>query len=478
MITEKAEEMKRSICAAAVLVIVFLVAGNANCPAAGESESTALNIPAEEAAVDPQFCALFVADNISDIYYKPWMLSEVALTLVKTGREDKVAEILGKASVIAEGLDNPSYRADALMEVAGGYAEINRYREALAIAATIEATIPRVKTFCDIALKYAENGDEKRAFEVLEATLSGLGKKLGPVTDSALVELASAYISIGGYEDVSRIESEIKDPYFKVMILTDTANAHTASGKKGEALKLLERASVEAGYIQDEINTPLALSAAASGYAKAGKAEHALKILEGADKLTANIGSKYSKPEVLAGIVSGYIEADRPDLALGIAESMQDDNYKPRSLVGIAIKYGPTEPARSREILKMALEIAKLIRSPYSQASVMADIARGYLDIGDNETALDVIEDMRDDYNKPRSLAEIAMVFSLKGDKEKASGIFFQALEVASTISDNFYKSWALAEIAVKYSEAGMEPDDKAKAVLRRIVEDTAAGRG
>jgi len=103
---------------------------------------------------------------------------------------------------------------------------------------------------------------------------------------------------------------------------------------------------------------------------------------------------------------------------------------------------------------------------------------RGYLKLGYLDTALETAGNMRDDYNKPRSLSEVAVKYAEKNNKEKAADVFWQALECASTIDDNFYKSWALAEIAVRYSEVGMKPDEKSKEVLKRIVEDTIIASG
>ncbi len=438
-----------------------------------------LHISQQEAREDVHYCALFVADKIVDIYYKPWMLSEVALTLIEVDQRDKVAEILEEASVIARGLSNPSYRADALLEVASGYTEIEQYDKAMEIAGTIEAVIPRVKTFCTIAIKYDEDGFHDKAVDVLSKTLGSMGEASRKTRDSALVELTFAYAAMGEYDESLRISQEIEAPYSRVTAFLGLAEEYIRSRQKAEALKVLGRAQVTAGLIQDSIETPTALAEIAKQYAEVKETGRAVAILDGALTVTMEIKSKYSKPDILSKISDGYLKAGRYEKALEVAESIEDDNYKPRALAAAAIGYAKAgHKTKADEILVRALDEVKSIRSPYSQASVMADIARRYLELGQYDTALGVAVSMRDDYNKPRSFAEIAAAFAKKGNKEKAAEIFTQALEWASTIEDNFYKSWALAEIAVKYSEVEMKADEAAKDVLEKIVKDTIGTSG
>ena len=456
--------------------IILIVAGQCR---AEDVPDVSLHITQSEAEEDVHYCALFVADKIVDIYYKPWMLSEVALTLIEVGQLDKVDEILDKASTIAMGLNNPSYRADALLEVASGYAEIEQYSKAVAIAETIKAVVPRVKTFCAIAIKYGEDGLHENAINVLSQALGGVEEVPGNTRDSALVELTITYAAIGEDAQGLLMAKEIGAPYSRVMAISGIAKEEIKSKQKKKALKTLGEAWVIAGQIEDSIETPTAFAEIAKQYAEVKETDRAVTILDGALKVTVAIKSKYSKPDVLSRISDGYLKAGRYEKALEVAETIEDDNYRPRALAEAAVGYAKAGHKRKAdEILIQALDEVKSVRSPYSQASVMADIARKYLEMNQYDAALEVAISMRDDYNKPRSLAEIAAKFGEKGKKEKAAEIFTQALRVASIIEDNFYKSWALAEIAVKYSEVKMKPDETAKIVLKEIVQGVSVASG
>lgn len=464
--------MKGAFTIAAIFLGIILIACG-QCRAEDLSD-VSLHISQQEAEKDVHYCALFVADKITDIYYKPWMLSEVALTLVEVGEQGKVGGILDKAAAIAMGLNNPSYRADALLEVASGYAEIEQHNKALSIADTIEAVIPRIKTFCAIATKYNEDGFHDKSIDVLARALGSLNEAPGNTRDNALVALSSAYAAVGEYDEGLRVSQGIEAPYPRVTAFLGIAEEYIRSRQKAEALKVLGRTRVTAGLIQDSIETPTALAEIAKQYAEVKEADHAVAILDGALKVTTEIKSKYSKPDILSKISDGYLKAGLYEKALEVAESIEDDNYKPRAMAKAAVGYAKAgHKTKADEILIRALDEVRSVRSPYSQASVMADIARRYLELDQYDIALEVAVSMRDDYNKPRSFAEIAAAFGEKGDKEKAAGIFVQALQAASTVEDNFYKSWALAEIAVKYSEAEMIPDAAAKDVLKKIVRDT-----
>ena len=186
--------MKRLLKAAVFFFAIILIVGG-QCRAE-DIPDVSLHITQQKAEEDVHYCALFVADKIVDIYYKPWMLSEVALTLIEVGQRDKVDEILDKAAIIAMGLNSPSYRADALLEVASGYAEIEQYSKAVEIAETIKAVVPRVKTFCAIAIKYDEDGLHENAINMLSQALGSMEEVPGNTRDSALVELAIAYAAI------------------------------------------------------------------------------------------------------------------------------------------------------------------------------------------------------------------------------------------------------------------------------------------
>jgi len=432
-----------------------------------------IKISKEDASTDPRMCALFVAYRITDIYYKPWMLSEVALKFYGTKYADKIPVVLTEAETIAKGLDNPSYRADALLEVARGYAKTGEFNKAEQIAYTIGSLLPRVKTFCLISRHYMEADKKEEAKNILLKgfeTTKGDGDKN---MDMGLLEIVKALVESGAFGDARAVSEKIVNGAKKTEALCVTAGAYFKIKDISRANEMIAAAEKVAGASDDKIDLSGACVEIAKTYILMGNKERAKKYAEEAFEISEKIESKYSKPELLARISAVYGDLGELDQALIIANSISDKNYGPRALAKLAVfNFNAGKKDEAYSILASARTSAKSIRSAYAQANVMVDIADSYAEMNDFDSQLAVSELMSDDYNKPRSLGKTAVNFAKKGDAGRAQDIFEKALKVTSEIEDNFYKAWALAEISNKYSDAGLAPDRRAYTILRRIANE------
>jgi len=431
-------------------------------------------VSADKAKQGIQYCAVFVADHIVDIYYKPWMLSETALTLLISGEHKKARAVLDKAYNIALGLDNPSYKADAMLEVAKGYSRIKEYKKAVAIADAIEAVIPRIKTYAAVALNYYDGGKAVEARELLDRTAMWVENDLKKdLSDRALGKLAETYISVGETDSALDLADKISGNAARARILVKVSEAYLKVNNKEKALFALSEAEKTVLTVEDPLEGPVISAGIAVVYSGMGEKSRSGEFLKRAYGDAMAIRSKYSKPEVLSRVSASCLKSGFRDMALDVAYSIGDDNYGPRALAEAAVFC--EDKSEAEKVLSDALKAVEDIRSRYSQASVMFDITKSYVRLGDPGRALEIAGEMQDDYNKPRALAMIANEYAMNGDKAAAYRIFDASLEVAGMIEDNFYKSWALAYISDKFAASGLSVDERIKKALVRIVDATVA---
>ena len=427
----------------------------------------------EQASEDIRLCSIFVAERITDVYYKPWMFSEVASTFAKSGQRDLAAAILEKALMVASTIEDESYKSDALLEISEGYAEINNFDKALKVAGRIRTPLSRTKGFNNIARKYIENKETQKAEQILFVALIGAGVMKGKAADTANKEIALTYAKMGKFQEALSVAMEIKDSEGRVEALTVLASAGTETGEKEKTMSVLERAVETAELVGDNAYAASSYALISMSYAKAGEKEAALKLAARAGEKLENVTSKHERQNVLLKMAEAYAELGKSDESFIYAKRIEDETKAPVAFAKAAGSYFKAgNEAKAREALEEALAVSGKIRSGYSQAKVMNNIVSVYLEMGDMKKALEAARAMKDDYTQPRALSTVALKMWQAGQKGEAPGIMAEALEVIRTIKDNFYKSWALADIAVKYNEAGIELDEKTRKTLEGIVED------
>ena len=69
-------------------------------------------------------CALFIAKTIENANFKAWALAEIAGKYAEVGQKEKAAQIVSQALETAKTIEDASYKAVALAEIAGKYAEV------------------------------------------------------------------------------------------------------------------------------------------------------------------------------------------------------------------------------------------------------------------------------------------------------------------------------------------------------------------
>ncbi len=117
---------------------------------------------------------------------------------------------------------------------------------------------------------------------------------------------------------------------------------------------------------------------------------------------------------------------------------------------------------KASELSSQAIQIVQKIEN--TKAERLAEIALKCAEAGEYEQALVLLKPIEDD-EKVVALAKIAIKYAEAEEYHKA-------LEVTRTIKHTSYKVNVLAEIGFKYAQAGEKVDNRARKILREIIED------
>ncbi len=221
----------------------------------------------------------------------------------------------------------------------------------------------------------------------------------------------------------------------------------------------------------------LLLAKIAVGYAKLGQQEKASKLLIPA-LVTAKSNNSFDiRTELLRELGVIYIEMGQYDKALEVAKSLQA--YKPIDK-DIELKHITIQMAKAGQYDK-ALQTAKLIsvggvfsgyttvtRSISSQATVMAEVALKYAQIGQKGKAEQILaQALQIAKTSNEQMVEVALKYAQIGQKGKAEQILAQVSQNAQDTSSPSDSTF----LAVKYEEVGQQ--SKAEQLLAQALQKT-----
>jgi len=312
---------------------------------------------------------------------------------------------------ISQFINNPYYRALALLEVATHYAEMGQNEQADKILSILYVLSKKINdiNMRNIILKkitiiYAQSNNFAKAFNILKLisnadikyhTLIKITDEFTTLQCSGGVTLTKRIISI-----LSKYLNATSNPYYKSLILTDMVNIedYQTLKQKDEILNkafnltqtidnhflkakaLLKIANqyydldMRAAFLSllsdaltltkkmNLIDRLDILAQIAFGYASDGQIEASLDILNQALSLAKNIDDAYCKIENLIKLIDNYIEID--ELACMMGREIENK-----------AKWDCTK------ILVEALKIAQKIRNGDSRIVALLDIADNYLQI-------------------------------------------------------------------------------------------------
>ena len=430
-------------------------------------EESLLNRASEYASAGYYDLAVEIITEVNNPVMTPIAMAEVAGHYALAGLDEQATKVLNQALEMAQRIDNAEYRTLTLRGIASHLIQAGQTKHVpqvleLALKSTSaineaqsrdNAAAMKLSGMLGIASQFAEVGQQRRAKELLDQTLPKirtLASKPFPLEKTlnlvvAAVQYAALEQNNKAIETLAEAKTAaqtIEEPQTKSNAIARVAEGYAEIGDF-EMAQQIARSLKSVSYREQ------AFRGIALAYAKAGYSEQALKLAK-------SIGS----PNVtLGGIVRHYLQSGQYDQALEIVQQ----NALSDLLSDVAVAYLEAgQPER-------ALEIAKSIESSpdtiHHKDWRFSAIAPGFAKLGNLEQALQVAQDIKDKSYKaqaltasveqyvarePGKVGAIQQIFlvltnrfnSLLGgsndsnkDKDKASDILFQALQVVNSMA-------------------------------------------
>lgn len=259
---------------------------------------------------------------------------------------------------------------------------------------------------------------------------------------------AAKYLEDGQYDQAFQIVQKIEEPSFKIMVLTGLADK---CREKDKVSHMLSYALQVAHTIDDIFTKYQELIGIANKYVEIGQYDQALQIANTID----NIPFEGATTIIVNGkhIRVGQYDEDFPRL-------IDYSSAKAQVLSAISVKYAKdNQMDKALETLSQVLHESYTIKDTFIKSRVLAEIAEKYLEIGQNEQALQIAQMIENSSKKTRVFVRISDEYVKTGQSSRASGVLSQAFQVARTIEDDKedvpVKTILLAEIARKHVRIG-----------------------
>lgn len=264
----------------------------------------------------------------------------------KCGQEEQALEILARAHHLCNESEDLA-KDPALAQIAGGFAELQRYDRADQVIEEIEDPFQFAHATARVALEYHQAGDSARALTLLaEAMEIGrdeevYGEQSLRVRESLLDELAVCYALVGHYEEalqitglmnsqdqqhrtlggiaklcvrsgnnsrVFQVSEMIKDNYARALCDVEIVDAFIASEQLALADHTLSEAFARTATIERPYQKALALMEIAPRFARREQATKASEVLFEALTTLAMINDSYHQSHALINLAGKYSE--------------------------------------------------------------------------------------------------------------------------------------------------------------------------
>jgi tetratricopeptide (TPR) repeat protein len=264
----------------------------------------------------------------------------------RSGQEESALEILSRAhqeSKESEGFDSGA----TLAQIAGGFAELQRYDRADQVIEEIENPFQFAHATAMVSLEYHKAGDTARALELLIDAMEIVrdeevyGEQSLSLRESLLSELAGCYALFGHYDEALQIAGlmsaqdqrhrtlreiaqqcvraghnsrafqvieVIEDPYARVLAELEIGDAFVASDKLELADHALSQALARAIALERPFEKAMALIVTAPRFARREQAAQASQILFDALQTLATIDDGYQQSQALINLAGKYQE--------------------------------------------------------------------------------------------------------------------------------------------------------------------------
>jgi len=350
-------------------------------------------------------CAAFIAERIKSSDGHAEAIRAILPFYLEKDLVDDAAEF-------ANSIDDPFTRDRLLTQVAARCAAIDEDDYAFQLIEAIEEPSAQAQSREQIALQKCAKSEFEKAYEVA-GTLEH--------PDNVFAAIAVNAAQDGNAETSAEAVEAIEFPYLKAVSLQTIAGQKIEAGQTKEALEFLEKAIETAQEIDFTEEKIRALTDIASHFTDARRNDRAIETLDKAKHLAEALDNVH-REAFLANIAYGFFRAGSIDLADRTLDLVKDKTQISSCLVGFAREYWTKdEKSDAVETLEEAYEILKSqhereTRDSRSKFSLFGTIAAQFANYGKPERAIEIAQNIPDENEQMSALAQIAQIFTLKGE--------------------------------------------------------------
>lgn len=422
------------------------------------------------AEIDDEEYALQLSDAIEDHGLQSQAFERIGIVLAAKGKVEKAAEVadlmghpdfvyasiavnqaaLGRDAAVIEALariEFPSARVAALQQIGAAQIEagetekgIVTIEEAVASAGEIEHDEEQIRTLCELGNVFLDAKANDKAIETFDMAKSLAELLENTHRETFLVNCALGFLHAGSIELADRTLDLVADKTQLAAAMLGFARDHWRKEEKEEAVDALEEGyailkSQRENETRDSRSRNALFTTIATQFAGFGRSERGVEIaLENSDP--------NEQMSALAQISQILTIQNEDDLAREALNLINEDANRLLALVAIADgKRKLDKPEEAVIVLDEAATLAETV----PQISARSEV-----------------------------LIEIADRFATLEQPEKARATSIENLSIISQIRDESSRAVALANLAAVYSTAGIEPDEREKAVMRGLANSVA----
>ncbi|MEP0998778.1 hypothetical protein NC974_11925 [Leptolyngbya sp. SLC-A1] len=246
----------------------------------------------------------FPRDNVNQFV-------EAALLYQQVGSNDQAVAILAEAyqagKSIVPNANHSQADADALGQVAVGYAKIGDFERAMQIVEEIQPTSYRQAALGNMASAYAAADNLEAAIKLAESD---------PNRNGVMIGIVRHYLQ---EKQPDQAWQFVQAQQVKGM-LSEVAIGYLDAGQPEQALQLVQTGNLE-GFMPEIVQ----------GYAESGQPEQAMQLAQSEEI-----------PWMLPSVVEGFAQQGQFDAALQTAQSIANPRHRAEAFIAIARAY--TEP--------------------------------------------------------------------------------------------------------------------------------------
>lgn len=403
------------------------------------------------------------------------LLSIIAAAQTNAGHIAEALTIINEAFSIANTIEDPLTRADALNDIVSAHIEAKQWEQALATARTMDDANMSAESLGNIAFAQAQAGQWDLALATARSienkdgcaeALSAVAEELAqaghiPEATALIVEAASVALSIedgnwltealravtaaqaeaGEWESAVTTAHAIDDPDTHAAALGIVAAAQAQAGEWDLAL------ATAAHVVDDTFTHTQALRTVAEAQAQAGEWESALVTAHALHDLDAH-------DAVLSAVAAAQARAGQWELSLATIYTIEDTYASAEARRAVA------EIQAQAEQWKLAHAIIRSIDNENVRASALSSVAAAQAQAGQWDLALSTALSINDASARASALSALAAAQAQAGEWEQASII-------ALAIDDATMRAEALR--AVAEAQAQTREWERALATARAI---------